>query len=117
MITERLMNKNIGSAGSFPILGPTKNIPMPKSYRGVVDVKLTNATGTALNSLVARIQGRLSPEQEFVDVLLNNSNDEFQLNINIPGLTFEDIQLYPEMRVKVISNSFINADLTVFLGH
>ncbi|QDP59100.1 MAG: hypothetical protein Unbinned1446contig1001_25 [Prokaryotic dsDNA virus sp.] len=98
--------------------GPTKQIHMSKGTRGVIDFRLTShGTGATGSAVTLRLQGRLSKEQDFVDVFLTDIADHCEVNSGIPGLTFEDVQLFPEMRVLITANDFISATIQSFLGH
>ena len=118
MISEILFNKGgISSSTSMPVNGTALFSQMPKSNRGIIDVSISNVTGTSGNTFIACIQGRLSDDQEFVNVLLNDTESEFQLTSAVRAITFEDIQLFPQMRAQIVSCSFVSVDFLVRIGH
>jgi hypothetical protein len=118
MISEILFNKSgITSSLSMPVNGTALFSHMPKSNRGIIDVSISNVTGTSGNTFIACIQGRLSDDQEFVNVLLNDTESEFQLTTAVTAITFEDIQLFPQMRAQIVSCSFASVDFLVRIGH
>jgi hypothetical protein len=116
MKTKELFNKTVGTptGNEGPIFSP----PMSKGYRGVIDFEMTGYTGgTSSSRLTTRLQGRLSEDQGWVDVFLDDSSDHCELSIALPRLTFQDVQLFPEMRVSITGNGFIDATLLALLGH
>lgn len=119
MISEILFNKGgITSSTSMPVNGTALFSQMPKSNRGIIDVSISNVIfGLSGGTFIACIQGRLSDDQEFVNVLLNDTQSEFQLTTAVPAITFEDIQLFPQMRAQIVSCSFASVDFLVRIGH
>tara|TARA_R100000808_G_scaffold24223_2_gene55260 strand:- start:3960 stop:4307 length:348 start_codon:yes stop_codon:yes gene_type:complete len=115
MNTQKLFDSTVAVSSA---VGSTFVPPMVKGNRGVVDFKLKATTGGSGTSRVTiRLQGRLSENQDWVDVMLDDTSWYCELGTSLPGLTFQDIQLFPEMRANISAQNFTSATILVLLGH
>ena len=114
MMTHELMNKTLSVAES----GSGVSFEMPKSNRGIVHMSIENesASGGGAKAEV-HIQGRLSPSQGWVDINLNSSSTFADLTATIDSLTFQDIQVFPEMRANISTFTFTQADVYIVVGN
>ena len=118
MITTKIFDKAVSAIPTGGAPGNTKQIHISKGTRGVIDFRLTaTGSGATGSAVTLRLQGRLSENQDFVDVFLTDTANHCDLTDTIPGLTFEDVQLFPEMRILITANQWTSATIQSFLGH
>ena len=102
MIVETMANKSItNNSDTFK----TVAFNMPKSNRGIVSFEVDNWFGTVISSITVSLEGRLSSEVDFVAVKLTDSATVAVLNDTTDVKVFEDIQMFPEMRVNVTATT------------
>ena len=106
------MNKNLFAAEA----GDTETFNMPKSPRGIVHFNASATSGTVVAKAEVRLQGRLSSEQGWVDVLLDGTADYADVTDTIPSLTFQDIQIFPEMRANVTTFTYLSATIKIIVS-
>lgn len=106
---------NSSSTGSSD--GSTYFFEMPKSNRGVAHFKLgTTSGGSGSSTAIGKIQGRLSDLVDWVDIDLSGSTSS-TLESSADNHTYQDIQMYPQMRASVDSNGFTSANFTVYVSN
>ena len=78
---------------------------MPDSNRGILNCRYTASTGTpTLDTLIElELQGRLSSRMGWVTVDISSVTDTVALKTSMQSQTFQDIQVFPEMRISVSS--------------
>jgi hypothetical protein len=97
------------AAASETVTGDVFQVHMPKSNRGIV--QMTTTTGHSSGSVALTLQGRLSPDADFVAV------DSSSITLTSAGTDArEDIQLFPEMRAVVVCGSTDSTTYIVQLG-
>ena len=109
MKTTTMISKTLLAAEA----GDVKYFHMPKSSRGIVHFNVSSGTGTGSRKAEVRLQGRLSEDQGWVDVELDDSSDFADLDNTIPSLTFQDVQIFPEMRANVSTLTYLSAAITL----
>lgn len=97
MRTVKLMSQTVTGQTT----GSTFTFEMPKGNRGIVNFHLSSINDAAGN-VTAQLEGRLSDRMEFVVVDIDSSGtDVVTLTSGSATVTAQDIQVYPQMRVKV----------------
>ncbi len=97
------------AAASETVTGNVFEVHMPKSNRGVV--QMTSTSGHTSGNIVLTLQGRLSSDMDFVEV------DSSSITLSAAGTDAkEDIQLFPEMRAKVVCGTAESTTYIVQLG-
>jgi HSP20 family molecular chaperone IbpA len=78
---------------------------MPEGSRGILNCRYTASAGlpTTDTMIQMRLQGRLSSRMEWVTVDISSTTDDVSLKAAMPAQTFQDIQVFPEMRISVLS--------------
>ena len=106
MITEILANKAITDDSDVFEAVPFN---MPKSYRGIISFEVANFIGSIGASVTLAVEGRLSSLMDWNQVDLTGSVSTAVLNDSTDIKIFEDIQVFPQMRAQVVSESGMNS--------
>lgn len=97
--------------------GSSFTFEMPKSNRGIVTFEMGNNTVGLNPNVTLELQGRLSDAMDFVPVFLTDSDTQATLTPNTDIKTFEDIQMFPQMRACLVGlNNVAQTDVTVTIS-
>ena len=95
MLVKELSNQQFtADGGTTPV-----SFEMPKGTRGIVTCETSGYSGTG--TIDVKLQGRLSPDIDFVDVADGASD----VGSTTERFVIENLQGYPEMRIFITMNS------------
>lgn len=97
--------------------GSSFSFEMPKSNRGIVTFEMGSNTVGLNPNIKLELQGRLSDAMDFVPVFLTDSATQANLTPNTDIKTFEDIQMFPQMRACLVElNNVVQTNVTVTIS-
>tara|TARA_R100001591_G_scaffold64281_1_gene74068 strand:- start:1707 stop:2060 length:354 start_codon:yes stop_codon:yes gene_type:complete len=101
MRTKTLLDETL----TGPKNGGVVYFHMPDGTRGILNCRYTDVqfTPTTGNLIQLKLQGRLSSRMEWVTVDISDASDTVSLKTTLQSQTFQDIQVFPEMRISVLS--------------